>query len=62
MDPRDLNCHTPLLLATAGGCTASVHVLLEKGADVALKDSNLNSCLHLAIGNFITLEELLKVG
>ncbi|XP_031565445.1 transient receptor potential cation channel subfamily A member 1-like [Actinia tenebrosa] len=60
VDPRDFNCHTPLLLASANGCTSSVQILLEKAADIALKDSNLKSCLHAAVGYSTTLVILLK--
>ncbi|RMX40138.1 hypothetical protein pdam_00002233 [Pocillopora damicornis] len=61
VNPRDAKCRTPLLLASAVGGLESVKVLLEFSADVTVKDFNLRSVLHLAIGHNMTLEALLKV-
>ncbi|KAJ7352739.1 hypothetical protein OS493_034090 [Desmophyllum pertusum] len=60
VDPRDVNCSTPLLLASAVGGLETVKVLLGCAADVTLKDCNLRSVLHVAIGHSRTLETLLK--
>ena len=62
MDPRDVSCKTPLLLTSAVGGLETVKVLLDFAADVTLKDFNLRSVLHLAIGHSKTLEALLKVN
>ena len=62
VNPRDAKCRTPLLLASAVGGLESVKVLLEFSADVTVKDFNLRSVLHLAIGHNMTLEALLKVN
>ena len=56
-----MNCSTPLLLASAVGGLETVKVLLGCAADVTLKDCNLRSVLHVAIGHSRTLETLLKV-
>lgn len=60
VNPRDAKCRTPLLLASAVGGQETVKVLLDFSADVAVKDCNLRSVLHLAIGHNKTLEALLK--
>lgn len=62
VNPRDAKCRTPLLLASAVGGLESVKVLLEFSAEVTVKDFNLRSALHLAIGHNMTLEALLKVN
>ena len=63
MDPRDIQGRTPLFLAASAGGTDTVQLLMDRGADVTLKDVELRSPLHVAIadGNSSTMEALLKV-
>ena len=63
MDPRDIQGRTPLFLAASAGGTATVQSLMDRGADITLKDVELRSPLHVAIadGNSSTMEALLKV-
>lgn len=43
------------------GGTETVQLLMDRGADIALKDVELRSPLHVAIGNSATMEVLMKV-
>ena len=61
MDPGDIQDRTPLFLASSVGGTATVQLLLDRGADITLKDVELRSPLHVAIGNTPTMEALVKV-
>ena len=61
MDPRDIQGRTPLFLAASVGGTATVQILMDRGADITLKDVELRSPLHVAIGNSSTMEALTKV-
>ena len=61
MDPRDIQCRTPLFLAASVGGTETVQLLMDRGADITLKDVELRSPLHAAIGSSATLEALIKV-
>ena len=63
MDPRDIQGRTPLFLAASAGGTDTVQLLMDRGADVTLKDVELRSPLHAAIadGDSSTMEALLKV-
>ena len=62
MDPRDLQGRTPLFLAASVGGTATVQLLMDRGADITLKDMELHSPLHVAIGQEnSTMEALIKV-
>ena len=63
MDPRDIQGRTPLFLAASAGGTATVKLLMDRGADITLKDVELRSPLHAAIvdGDSSTMEALLKV-
>ena len=61
MDPRDSQGRTPLFLAASEGGTSTVQLLMDRGADITLKDVELRSALHVAIGNSSTMEALIKV-
>ena len=61
MDPRNIQDRTPLFLASLVGGTATVQLLMDRGADITLKDVELRSPLHVAIGNTPTMEALVKV-
>lgn len=45
----DSQKRTPLLLAASKGAWKTVHLLLESGADISLKDNKNRNFLHLAI-------------
>ena len=60
-DPRDIEGRTPLFLAASVGGTETVQLLMDRGADLTLKDMELRSALHVAIGNTNTMEALMKV-
>lgn len=61
MDPRDIQGRTPIYLAASVGATETVQLLMDRGADITLKDVELRSPLHVAIGNTATMEALMKV-
>ena len=61
MDPRDIQGRTPIYLAASVGGTETVQLLMDRGADITLKDVELRSPLHVAIGNSATMEALIKV-
>ena len=61
VDPRDLQGRTPLFLAASVGGTATIQVLMDRGADITLKDVELRSPLHVAIGHSSAMEVLTKV-
>lgn len=61
MDPRDIQGRTPIYLAASVGGTETVQLLMDRGADITLKDVELRSPLHVAIGNSATMEVLIKV-
>ena len=48
-------------MAASVGGTETTQLLMDKGADVTLKDVELRSPLHAATGHFKTMEVLLKV-
>ena len=60
-DPRDIQGRTPIYLAASVGGTETVQLLMDRGADITLKDVELRSPLHVAIGNSATMEALIKV-
>ena len=60
-DPRDIEGQTPLFLAASVGGTETVQLLMDRGADITLKDMELRSALHVAIGNTSTMDALMKV-
>ena len=50
-----------MYLASSVGGTETVQLLMDRGADITLKDVELRSPLHVAIGNSATMEVLMKV-
>ena len=52
---------TPIYLAASVGGTETVQLLMDQGADITLKDEELRSPLHVAIGHSATMEALIKV-
>ena len=48
-------------MAAASGATESVRLLMERGADVTVKDYGMTSMLHAAVGCAETIEVLLQV-
>lgn len=62
VNPRDVQCRSPLFLASTSGFTDTVQILMERGADLSLKDVELRSPLHAAVGHFSTMEVLCKVS
>ena len=61
MNPRDKQRRTPLFLAAERGGKEAVQVLITSGANVRAKDTDLRSCVRVAVGNSATMGELLKV-
>ncbi|MGH0172857.1 UNVERIFIED_CONTAM: hypothetical protein FKN15_064088 [Acipenser sinensis] len=49
IDSLDCESHSPLLLATTCGAWLTVELLIQKGANVKLKDSCGCNFLHLAV-------------
>jgi ankyrin repeat protein len=59
------NRNTPLMYAACGSSHQSITLLLENGADVAAKDANGSTALHMAIGHgadLATVSLLLRAG
>ncbi|XP_031331829.1 uncharacterized protein LOC116162352 [Photinus pyralis] len=48
VNEQDDQGYTPLLLAVQNGALETAKLLLEKGADVRIKDNRDNTCLHFA--------------
>lgn len=61
MDPKDDERRTPLFMAASYGADSVVEVLMERGADVTIRDTSLKSMLHAAVGDFKSMEALLQV-
>ena len=61
MDPRDDLNRTPLFEAASVGGTDSVKLLLDKGADVTIKNIDLQSAVRVAVGHTSTMDALLQV-
>ncbi|XP_020624682.1 transient receptor potential cation channel subfamily A member 1-like [Orbicella faveolata] len=61
VDPRDKLRRTPLFLAAAEGATESVKALIDGGADVTIKDVDMQSCVRVAVEHTDTMEVLLQV-
>lgn len=61
VDPRDKLRRTPLFLAAGEGATESVQALLDGGADVTLKDVDMQSCVRMAVEHTETMEVILQV-
>ena len=61
VNPRDNMEQTPLFMAASSGGTDTVELLMEKGADVTMKDFEKSNVLHAAMGHTLTEEALLTV-
>jgi len=61
VDPRDKLRRTPLFLAAAEGATESVKALIDGGADLTIKDVDMQSCVRVAVEHTDTMEVLLQV-
>ena len=61
VDPPAKSRKTPLFLAASNGASDTVKLLLERGADVTVKDMGMSTMLHAAVGSADTIEVLLKV-
>lgn len=61
VDPRDKLRRTPLFLAAGEGATESVQALLDGGADVTIKDVDMQSCVRMAVEHTDTMEVILQV-
>lgn len=48
-------------MAASAGETETVELLLEKGADITMKDAEKSNVLHAAMGQNLTEEALLRV-
>ena len=62
VDPLSHDRQTPLFLASKHGATEAVQLLVDKGADIVVRDVNLQSVMHAAVGFHSTMEILLQVG
>ena len=62
MDPKDDDRRTPLFMAASYGASSAVHLLMERGADVTIRDTSLRSVLHAGVGDVKSMEALLQVN
>ena len=61
MDPRDDERRTPLFMAARYNAANVVQLLMDRGADVTIRDTSLRSMLHAAVGDVKSMEALLQV-
>ena len=62
MDPKSDERRTPLFLAAENGAVDVLKLLMERGADVTIRDIELRSVLHGAVGHPHAMEVLLQVN
>ena len=61
VDPKSDERRTPLVFAASHGAVDVVKLLMERGADVTIRDTELQSVLHAAVGHPRVMEILLQV-
>ena len=61
VDPKSDERHTPLFRAADKGAADVVKLLMDHGADVTIRDTELQSVLHAAVGHPRAMEVLLQV-
>ena len=61
VDPKSDERRTPLFMAAENGAFDAVKLLMERGADVTIRDTELRSVLHAAVGHPRVMETLLQV-
>lgn len=62
LDPKDDERRTPLYLAASYGANSVVTFLMNKGADVTIRDTMLKSVVHAAVGDATSMAYLLQVS
>ena len=62
MDPKSDERRTPLFMAAENGAVDVLRLLMERGADVTIRDIELRSVLHGAVGYPNAMEVLLQVN
>ena len=62
MDPKSDERRTPLFMAAENGAVDVLKLLMESGADVTIRDIELRSVLHAAVGHPSAMEVLLQVN
>ena len=62
VDPKSDERRTPLFRAAYHGSVDVVNLLMDRGADVTIRDTDLQSVLHAAVGHPRAMEVLLQVG
>ena len=61
VDPKSDERRTPLFMAAENGAFDAVTLLMDRGADVTIRDTELRSVLHVAVGHPRVIENLLQV-
>ena len=61
VDPKSDERRTPLFRAADKGAADVVKLLMDRGADVTIRDTELQSVLHAAVGHPRAMEVLLQV-
>lgn len=61
MDPKDDDRRSPLFRAANYGADGVVKLLMERGADVTIRDTSLKSVVHAAVGDVKSMDALLQV-
>ena len=61
VDPKSDERRTPLFRAADKGAADVVKLLMDRGADVTIRDTELQSVLHAAVGHPRAMEVLLLV-